>query len=635
MRFDLCFGGRRFCAAAAVGVLLGVGGGATARAQETTTPNDDVDAAVAKAPSAEQSSVTAPVYGETTVVTATAVAEERHDVPATVRVVDGAEATARQAESVVELLATVPGAQVSAYGPSGQLGSLYVRGADSNQTLVLWNGIPLNDPFSDEFNFAFLAAEDVARVEVVPGPFSALYGSSAMGGVVQVITESRRGVRAQLEAGQHDHRRATLSAGADRGPLHGELAGHRREGKGGTGNDEYESSEASARLRWAGTSSEASLLLRGNDSETGIPFVGFTPSPLRHIAWREREAALPWTYTATAWELSGMVSQLRYDNEFRDPDDPFGFTRGDTDSRADRARAVATRRFGSGWWAGGADWQRVRVTDSGSFGTSLDDARQRTTAAFTELHLERGRLAADLGVRRDENDAYGGATSPRLGVVVAATPELRLRGSYGEAFRAPALVELYYPFTGNPDLRPEYGRTGELGIAWQRGAWSVDVAAFDSRQRDLITYDFVASKNANVGQASSRGWDGEVRFQRGIVELRLGGMRLDAEDRDSGAPLRNRPRESAHLVAIVRPGSWVLSGVGSWVGERVNAFPEFPYADTVNPGYATLDLAASWQLSSRIAPYARVQNALDREYEAVLGFPTSGRTVIGGVRLEW
>ncbi|HXT52667.1 MAG TPA: TonB-dependent receptor, partial [Thermoanaerobaculia bacterium] len=557
-------------------------------------------------------------------------------------------AEARQAETIVDLLATIPGAQTSTYGARGQLGSLFVRGADSNQTLVLWNGIPLNDPFSDEFNFAFLAAEEVVRVEVVPGPFSALYGSSAMGGVVQVITAGQRGARLQLEAGQRDHRRASVAAGGDHERLHAEIAGHRREGRGGTGNDEYESSEASGRLRWTPRpQSEVSLLLRWNDSETGIPFVGFTPSPRRHIAWRETEWALPWSHTAAAWEVTGSLSQLRYDNEFRDPEDPFGFTRGDTESRADRARAVATRRFGDGWWAGGGEWQRDRVDDGGTFGTNLDDATQRTAAAFGELHLERGRLAADLGVRRDDNDAYGGATSPRLGVVWAATSELRLRGSYGEAFRAPALVELYYPFTGNPDLRPERGRTAEVGVAWQRGAWSVDVAAFDSRQRDLITYDFVAARNANVGSARSRGVDGELRFRMGIVELRLGGMRLDAEDRDSGSRLRNRPKETAQLVAIARPGAAVLSAVASWVGERVNVFPEFPYADTVNPGFATFDLAGSWQLrggseadgESRavpgIAPYVRVLNALDREYEAVLGFPAAGRTLIGGVRLEW
>ena len=106
----------------------------------------------------------APTFRATTEVTATAVAEERRDVPATVRVIDGAEIAARHDESVLDLLATVSGAQAATYGPPGQLGSLFVRGADSNQTLVLWNGVPLNDPFSDEYNFAFLATDAVTRV---------------------------------------------------------------------------------------------------------------------------------------------------------------------------------------------------------------------------------------------------------------------------------------------------------------------------------------------------------------------------------------------------------------------------------------------------------------------------------------
>ncbi len=577
-----------------------------------------------------------PVFSAETEVTATAVPERSDDVPATVRVVDGAEVAARHVESVLELLGTVPGAEVSPYGPAGQLASLFVRGADANQTLVLWNGVPLNDPFNGESSFAFLAAEGVRRLEVVPGPFSALYGSSAMGGVVQVITEPGRGVRADLEAGQRDRRRLAVAAGGDLGPLHGELTGHRRQGNGGTGNDAYDGSELAARLQWTVTpQSEASLLLRGNDSETGIPFVGFARSPHRHIAWRERQAALPWSATGAAWQLDGALSQVRYSNDFRDPEDPFGFTSSTTDSRADEARAVATRRFPSGWWAGGGEWRRLRVDDRGSFGVNLDDARQRSGGIFSELHLERGRVAADLGVRRDDNDRYGTATSPRLGVVLALTSELRLRASYGESFRAPALVELDYPFSGNPDLRPERGRSGELGLAWQRGSWSLDLAGFDTRQRDLIDYDPVAARDVNVGRAESRGLDGELRWHTSRLELRAGGMRLRAEDADSGKPLRNRPRASAQLVAIARPGTAVLSLAARWVGQRASSFPELPYDDTTTPAYTTVDLAGSFELRHRVEPYAKVENALDRRYQPVLGFPASGRTVVAGVRLEW
>ncbi|HEV8628859.1 MAG TPA: TonB-dependent receptor, partial [Thermoanaerobaculia bacterium] len=412
------------------------------------------------------------------------------------------------------------------------------------------------------------------------------------------------------------------------------------EGEGGLGNDAFDSRELSARLQWAGAGSEASLLARWNDSDTGIPRSGFTPTPRRHIDWQELEWGVPWSHVGAAWQLDGTLSQLRYDAGFRDPDDPFGFTAEDTDSRVDRARAVATRRLGggaaglAGWWAGGAEWERQTVSDRSVFGPSLDGARQRTAAAFTQLHLEGGRWAADLGARHDDNDVFGGATSPRAGVVVAAGSRLCLRASYGQAFRAPALGELFFPFFGNRDLRPERGRSAEVGAQWSTGPWSLDVAAFDNRQRDLIDFDFTTSRDVNVGRARSHGVDGELRFQQQVWELRLGGMRLHAEDRSSGRPLRNRPRDTAHLVAVARPGRSTLALTGSWVGERVNAHPE-TFADTRNPGYFTLDVAGSWQLVRSVAPYARLLNALDREHEPVLGFPAPGRTLIAGVRLEW
>ena len=601
-------------------------------------PSRGVDAPAAAADAAEPSpsptpTAESPVLLEHVEVTATLRPEERAEVPATVRTVYAAEARARHSESIAELLGTVPGAQAFTLGSPGQQTSLFVRGADSNQTMVLWNGIPLDDPFFGGFNFAFLPADGVARLEVVPGPFSALYGSSAMGGVVQVITDDTPGARAQLEAGEHEQRRVTLGAAGARGPLHGWLTGHWREGKGGAGNDHYDSHELAGRVGGGSATSEAALLARWNDSDTGIPFDGFTPSPHRTIDWREWQWAVPWSHGAASWDADGSVSQIRYRNRFDDPDLPF---HEDTDSRVDRARAVATmRQLADGWWSVGGDWERQTVTDASDFGTSLDAARQRTVAAFTQLHGTLGIVTADVGLRYDDNDVYGSATSPRLGVVVAATSHLRLRASYGESFRAPALGELYFPFTGNPELRPERGRSGELGAQLADGAWSLDVALFRNRQHDLIDFDFTTGTNVNVGRARSQGGDAELRYARGAIDLRFGGMRLVAEDADTGRPLRNRPRTTAHLVAIARPGRAELALTTSYVGERVNVFPVFPFTDTRNPAYTTVDLAAGYAVHPHLAPYVRVSNLLDREYEPVLGFPAPGRTFVGGVRTEW
>src|SRR5581483_616634 len=263
-----------------------------------TAPSRGVDA-----PPAEPAST--PALSAQIEVTATLPPEERADVPATVRVVSGDEARARDAESIAELLGSAAGAQSFTLGPIGQQASLFVRGADSNQTLVLWNGIPLDDPFFGGFNFAFLPTAALARVELVPGPFSALYGSSAIGGVVQVLTDSTPGARAQIEAGQHDQRRVTLGAAGQRGPLDGWLSGHWREGNGGTGNDDYTSRELAGRVGHTATQGDVGLIARWNHSTTGIPFDGLVPSPHRSIDWHEDQLGLPWSASASGWDANG------------------------------------------------------------------------------------------------------------------------------------------------------------------------------------------------------------------------------------------------------------------------------------------------------------------------------------------
>lgn len=576
-----------------------------------------------------------PALDDSVVVTATLEPEERSDVPATVRVVTAEEARHRAAESVVGLVGTVAGAHGVTYGAPGQNGSLFVRGADSNQTLVLWNGLPLNDPFFGAFNWAFLSTDGIERVEVVPGPFSALYGSSAMGGVVQVLTTRGRGADLLLEGGQRDLRRIAGGAGGSAGAWHANATAHHREGRGGLGNDAYEGDEATARAGWspAGGSVEAGLLARWSQAETGVPFVGLTPSPLRHIAWEELEWGLPVSAVRGAWELAANVSQVRYENAFRDPEDAFGFTAGDTDSRADRARLQGTRRLGRrGWWAAGGEWERQTVTDASNFGPNLDAARQRTRSGFAQLHLEGERWSVDAGVRRDDNDVFGGATSPRLGGVVALGRDVRLRASYGESFRAPSLGELFYPFFGNPALEPERGRSAELGVEVGRGPWRLDVVAFETRQVDLIDFPLASPGFVNVGRARSRGVELAARLRGARGDLRLDGTWLDAEDRTTGAPLKLRPEHSANLVAALRPGPFELSLAASWVGERPDSDPT-TFAPATNPAYLVAGVAAHWQARPWLRPYLRVDNALDERYEPALGFPAPGRTVAGGVRI--
>lgn len=581
---------------------------------------------------AQTSPAAEPAVEEEIVVTATLEEEERSDVSATVRLVDAAAIAARQAPSVAQLFSAVPGLHAVPAGSPGQQTSVFVRGTESDQVLVLWNGIPLNDPYFGGFNWAFLPTEGVARVEVVPGPFSALYGSSAAGGVVQVLTGSRQGVRLDAEGGEHGYARLALAAGWPGERLGLDLSGHRREGGSELPNDDYEGRELAARLGWSVTpSTEVGLLGRWNDSQTGIPPSGIFDGPQRRIAWEETDWALPASAVAGAWSLESLLSQVRYDNAFRDPDDPFGFVAQDTDSRADRGRAVVRRQLsGGGWWAAGAEGERLEVSDRSNFGRNLAAAEQRTWAGFSQLHLEGERWGAELGVRHDDNDVYGGHTSPRLGAVVAVGRQLRLRGSYGEGFRAPSLGELFFPLFGNPDLRPERSESLEVAVEATPGAWRFGLTGFSTELEDLIDFDFATLRNVNVGRARSRGVEGSVArtLSRGRIEL--GGSRLEAESRDTGQPLLRRPEESAYLLVTLRPAAWTWSLHAQHVGTRPDVDP-VTGARTDNPSYQRLDLAARWQARSWLAPYARVENLADQRYQPALGFPAPGRTLVAGV----
>ena len=583
-----------------------------------------------------QSSPNHPTFEESVVVSASLDQEDRDNVPASVTVIHAEEIEARQADTLSEAIATVPGIAVMQAGPPGQQTSLFTRGTESEHTLLLWNGIPLNDPYFGGANWQFVPLDGVARIEVARGPFSALYGSNALGGVVQVFTGSRQGGMFTAEGGEDGYYRGGLAAGTDLGKLRLDVTGHLRRGGGELENDFYDSEEMLARGLWTvRPGMSLGLLARVNDSKTGIPFVSGLPNPTGDISWQEQELAVPFLADLGTWEIEAQLSQTRFDGAYRDPDDPFGFTSSDTDSEGLRGRAVATwRKSDDLWIAFGSETESLEVTNTSSFGSNLDAADQKTWAVFGQGSWGRGPVRFDAGVRRDDNNVYGSETSLRAGIVVKAGAATRLRASYGEAFRAPSLGELFFPFTGNPDLQPETGESFEVGIEREAGAWRLGLTGFENRLQDMIDYDFLANRNLNVDRARTRGIEGEAGFRQGIFSASWNATWMETEDLSTGLELFRRPEWSSALLLTARPGDWTLNLEGRYVGERPDV-DAVTFQRTENPDYVRVDLAARWKALGWLAPYARLQNAADEEYEEVLGYPAPGRTLIGGVAVEF
>jgi vitamin B12 transporter len=585
--------------------------------------------AVAQSPSAGTPEEPPTIDDEVTVVTASLDEEEPADLPVAVTVITAREIGERQAKTVLELLRTTPGVAVTRSGGPGAVTSAFVRGANSSQTLVLWNGVQLNDPYFRGFDWAFLPTDGARRVEIVRGPASTLYGSEAMGGVVQVLSGGEPGTDLTFEGGTDDSLRGGLSTtGSLGGAVSYQVAGHVRRGDGPLVNDGYDGEDLMARADWAATDElTVGLLARVHASEVGLPLGFAGPTPHRLQDRDSTQIALPVTWERGPWEVSGQLLRTTTDLAVSDGDDPFGASR--SDARRDGARLVTRRQLGASLWAAvGADWEREEVTSGGSFGPVVTDRNQESRAGFGELHWSHDRGSVVVGARRDDSDTFGGATTVRLGGVVELGASWALRAHYGEGFRAPSLGELYFPFASNPDLQPETSDTTEVGLAWTDGPTRVAVTVFDTDFRDLVVYPAPLFVPVNVGRAEARGVEAEAVTSWSAWTVRANATWLDTEDLATGLPLLRRPERAGNVLVTWRPRSvWTVHGGLSHVGERED------FGATLD-AYTTLDLAIARSFG-RFEPYARVENALDEEYEEAAGFPTPGRTVVGGIALRW
>lgn len=605
----------RFAAFAAAGLL---GGWSPLAAQDPTSP-------------LVEEAAPAAVFASDLVVTASLEPRAAGDLPATVDVVDAAAIERRQSAFVVDLLRTLPGTAITQSGSPGKVASLFVRGAATAQTLVLLDGVVLNDPVLGAFDWSTIPTAGLDRVEVARGPFSALWGSSAMGGVVQLVTRDPVGQQlgGRLEGGSNSYRHLSASGATRLGPVTADLSAALRRGDGELDNDFFDAGHGQLRVDARPLEGlRVGVLARALDAEIGLPydFAG-VPSPHRRQTSDSRLIALPIDWTGGDWSVEARWADTASDLDIADADDPFASSANQT-ARGQARVEVAWAPSKSVELAGGIERQRERATTSSAFGPGLDRDRQVTEAAFSELSWRGDRFRADLGLRYDDHSAFGSESSVRGGVVVALGSRARLRASFGESFRAPALGDLYFPGFGNPDLRPERGESVELGAEFDSGAVNARLAAFRADFDDLIQFSFATFLPENIGRARSEGIEGSVetrgRLWRGLAAATW----LDAVDLATGLPLPRRPEWSASVVLDRVAERWSAGATARYVGERDDV-GAVPLAE-----YTVVDVRASWSARPWLAPYARVENLFDESYEEAVGFPAPGRGFAVGVALR-
>jgi vitamin B12 transporter len=574
---------------------------------------------------------------EEVVVTASRVGEPVDDLIWSVTVLDREEIETRQAASVQELLAGVPGVTIDNAGGLGKVTSIFLRGGEGDHTLLLIDGMRTGSATVGTAPFELVPLEQVERIEIVRGPRSTLYGSDAVGGVIQIFTRqsppAELASRASAAFGSHGLRSGALDievplgdgwfglglAALDTDGINACLGRPFPPGGGCFTNepdaDGFRSRSGSLALgrrfgeRW---SAELRALLADARTEFDGTFTNLTDARETAASLRiEGRLGSGWNLRATLGRNDGDQSNL---------------FAGVTQSRFDTSRDLASVQLDGAFASGlrlvtGVDVLRDRIDST----TSYDETSRSTTGLFGELRGERGRLGWLAGARFEDNEQFGSHVTGNVGAVLSLGREQRLTATWGTAFKAPSFNELYFPGFGNRELEPEESRSVELGLDGRRGParWSAHV--FDTRVTELIAFDLATFRAQNVAGARIRGAElqGAWRAARWSVAGQVSLLR--AESRTGvfrGNDLQRRARESASLeLRRLWAGGAQLGAAARWSGPRFNDL-----ANTTRlGGFFTLDLTAQHTFARAWTVQARVANLFDRDYSTADLFTQDGR----------
>jgi vitamin B12 transporter len=601
---------------------------------------------------------------DTIVVTATRIPTPEAQVASSISVITADEIADRQLQSLPDVLKEVPGLNVVQTGGPGGQTSVFMRGTNPNHTKVLVDGIDLGDPSSPNgtFDFGQFLTQDIDRVEILRGPQSGLYGSDAIGGVINVITKSGSGpaqFSASAEAGSFDTFNQAAGLSGSSGQFHyaatvehlhaGEtpvtpldllVPGERRI------DDYYDNLTESTKLGFDVTDhfdlglvaryTDSHLRLTGeneNDYPDDFPDASQSTSDTRQYYARA---------TGHVNSFDGGVEQT------------LGFAYGNVKTYETSPDYSGSDFFGERLkidWQGnirlatdeklvlGVEHERDEMTVPLSASTTIDSGYAELQSGFG------GSLFDSLSARYDDNGRFGGKATYRFApAYVIQDTETKLKASVGTGFKAPTLSQMFqnfpaFDFFANPNLKPESSLGYDLGVeqAALNDAVRFGVTYFHNDIKNLIADNVDFTTDINLGRAVTDGVESFASYQplQSLI-LRMDYTYTQATDEILHQELLRRPKHQGDLNAAWHAterlsfNATVLAA-GSWIdGNRDFSIPRL-----TAPGYTAVDLAAQYQLAGGLTLYGRVNNLFDRHYENPIGFLQPSLGAFAGIRTRF
>lgn len=564
-------------------------------------------------------------------VTATRTDAVLSDSLAPVSVITRSEIERLQPQELSELFAGLPGISIANNGGPGKSTSIFLRGTESDHLLVLIDGIKVGSATSGGFAIQDLPVEQIERIEIVRGPRSSLYGSEAIGGVIQIFTRRGGGRDGQpvvsfaVGGGSHDSLRGELGIRGDvgRGGWYAaSLSGRDTDGidtrpsVGEPDKDGYENVAGSLRAGWRfdnGTDLAATYLRADSENEFDGSYQDFSDNRQQAFGADLRFSPLTvWKVSLHAGQSRDKADNYKADTYLSTFETQRSYYAWQNDLRLASAQLLSL----------GLDYQDDEVDSTTEYAVDSRD----NTGGYLQYQGDFGRHELQASVRHDDNEQFGTNDTGAVAWGFHLLPALRFNASYGTAFKAPDFNELYFPGYGNAGLTPEKSKSLELGLGGMIASidWRLD--AYRTELDDLIAYDAATFSPGNVDKAVIHGAELQLGTLLAGVRSRAYLSWMDPENRADGAnhgnTLPRRAKRSARLDLDYEFGRTSLGATVNASGKR--------YDDLANSielgGYTTLALRLGWQLLPSWRLQASASNVFDKDYETAASYAQEGAT---------
>ena len=597
--------------------------------------------ALAVAAPAVQAQAQAPVLNSV-LVTATRTPQPARDVISDTLSI-GAEEIARSgAGSITELLQRQRGIEVTRNGGPGTNASVFLRGSNGNQVIVLIDGVRIGSASSGAAAWNAIPLAAVDHIEIVYGPLSTLYGADAIGGVVQIFTKKGQGslaLEASVLAGSYGTRSGTAGISGSTGPFSYALSAGKERSDGfsatlpasssfNADDDGYDRKHAAGQLAWQiARGHELGVLFLHSDQEADFD----SGSKVR--AWSTQKVDTAALYSrnrlAEAWQMTTQVAQSR------DKSGSFTASASQIDTKQSQFSWQNDISLGTDSLQLLAEHRKEEIESN----TAALVRERSTTSWAASYNMKRGDHLLAAAARNDDSSQYGSKNTGSLGYGYRITPGLRVNASYGTSFRAPTFNELYYPGYGLPANRPEEGRNREIGIHFEQGSTALAAVAYRNKLTDLLVNTspcplpgFRFGCAYNVNKATLEGISLSARQQLGnYFTLSATADLQNPQDDVSGKLLVRRAKRHGNVALDYTAGS--LSAGAEW---QVSSYR---FDDTANRnrlgGYGLLNLYAAWEFDRSWTGTLRWNNVADKHYELARNYATAGSTVYAGLRFSY